>query len=36
MLAVLPLVTLTEIGFLVAFGVLLDTFIVRSVLLRRR
>lgn len=32
-LAVLPLVTLTEIGFLVAFGVLLDTFIVRSVLL---
>ncbi|MEZ5102086.1 MAG: MMPL family transporter [Thermoleophilia bacterium] len=32
-LAVLPLVTLTEIGFLVAFGVLLDTFVVRSVLL---
>ncbi len=32
-LAVLPLVTLTEIGFLVAFGVLLDTFIVRSILL---
>jgi RND superfamily putative drug exporter len=32
-LAVLPLVTLTEVGFLVAFGVLLDTFIVRSVLL---
>lgn len=32
-LAVLPLVSLTEIGFLVAFGVLLDTFIVRSVLL---
>jgi RND superfamily putative drug exporter len=32
-LAVLPLVFLTEIGFLVAFGVLLDTFIVRSVLL---
>jgi putative drug exporter of the RND superfamily len=32
-LAVLPLVTLTQIGFLVAFGVLLDTFIVRSVLL---
>jgi putative drug exporter of the RND superfamily len=31
-LAVLPLVSLTEIGFLVAFGVLLDTFIVRSVL----
>ncbi|MGD9695391.1 MAG: MMPL family transporter [Thermoleophilia bacterium] len=32
-LAVLPLVFLTEIGFLVAFGVLLDTFLVRSVLL---
>ena len=32
-LAVLPLVTLTQIGFLVAFGVLLDTFIVRSILL---
>jgi RND superfamily putative drug exporter len=31
-LAVLPLVFLTEIGFVVAFGVLLDTFIVRSVL----
>jgi RND superfamily putative drug exporter len=31
-LAVLPLVTLTEIGFIVAFGVLLDTFIVRSVI----
>ena len=31
-LAVLPLVTLTEIGFIVAFGVLLDTFIVRSIL----
>jgi RND superfamily putative drug exporter len=31
-LAVLPLVTLTEIGFTVAFGVLLDTFLVRSVL----
>ncbi len=28
----LPLVFLTEIGFLVAFGVLLDTLIVRSVL----
>jgi RND superfamily putative drug exporter len=27
----LPLVFLTEIGFLVAFGVLLDTFLVRSV-----
>ena len=31
-LGVLPLVFLTEIGFVVAFGVLLDTFIVRSVL----
>jgi RND superfamily putative drug exporter len=31
-LAVLPLVFLTEIGFTIAFGVLLDTFIVRSVL----
>jgi RND superfamily putative drug exporter len=31
-LAVLPLVALTEVGFLVAFGVLLDTFLVRSVL----
>ena len=31
-LAVLPLVVLTEIGFIVAFGVLLDTFIVRSVI----
>ncbi|MGI8622552.1 MAG: MMPL family transporter, partial [Solirubrobacteraceae bacterium] len=31
-LAVLPLVFLTEIGFLIAFGVLLDTFIIRSVL----
>jgi putative drug exporter of the RND superfamily len=31
-LAVLPLVFLTEIGFIVAFGVLLDTFLVRSVL----
>jgi RND superfamily putative drug exporter len=31
-LAVLPLVSLTEIGFIVAFGVLLDTFIVRSVI----
>ncbi len=31
-LAVPPLVFLTEIGFVIAFGVLLDTFIVRSVL----
>jgi RND superfamily putative drug exporter len=31
-LGVLPLVFLTEIGFLVAFGILLDTFLVRSVL----
>ena len=31
-LGVLPLVVLTEIGFTVAFGVLLDTFIVRSIL----
>jgi RND superfamily putative drug exporter len=31
-LAVLPLVFLTEVGFLVAFGVLLDTLVVRSVL----
>ena len=28
----LPLVFLTELGFVVAFGVLLDTFLVRSVL----
>jgi len=31
-LAVLPLVFLTQLGFTVAFGVLLDTFVVRSVL----
>jgi putative drug exporter of the RND superfamily len=31
-LAILPLVFLTEIGFVIAFGVLLDTFVVRSVL----
>ncbi len=31
-LAVLPLVPLTEIGFSIAFGVLLDAFVVRSIL----
>ena len=31
-LGVLPLTFLTEIGFVIAFGVLLDTFVVRSVL----
>lgn len=31
-LATLPLTFLTEIGFVVAFGVLLDTFLVRSIL----
>jgi RND superfamily putative drug exporter len=30
-LAVLPLVPLTQIGFTVALGVLLDTFVVRSI-----
>ena len=30
-LAVLPLVSLVELGILVAFGVLLDTFVVRTV-----
>ena len=32
MMATLPLTTFTEIGFAVAFGVLLDTIVVRSVL----
>jgi RND superfamily putative drug exporter len=32
MLTTLPLKTLTVLGFTIAFGVLLDTFIVRSVL----
>ena len=31
-LAVLPLVFLVQIAFIVAFGVLLDTFVVRSLL----
>lgn len=31
-LAILPLVVLAEVGFVVAFGVLLDTLIVRSIL----
>ena len=32
MLATLPLKTLTELGFTISFGVLFDTFIVRSLL----
>ena len=32
LLAILPLVVLTELGFTIAFGVLLDTLIVRSIL----
>lgn len=31
-LAVRPLVVLTEIGFIVGFGVLLDSFLARSVI----
>jgi putative drug exporter of the RND superfamily len=31
-LAVLPLIFLTEIGFIIAFGVLLDTLVVRSII----
>jgi RND superfamily putative drug exporter len=31
-LTVLPLVILTQLGFLVGFGVLLDTFVVRSLM----
>jgi RND superfamily putative drug exporter len=31
-LGVLPLIALTEVGFLVAFGVLVDTVLVRSAL----
>jgi RND superfamily putative drug exporter len=31
-LGVLPLTFLTEMGFVIAFGVLLDTFVVRSVI----
>jgi RND superfamily putative drug exporter len=30
-LAVLPLIFLTEIGFVIAVGVLIDTFVVRSI-----
>ena len=32
LLGILPLVTLAQLGFIVAFGVVLDTFVVRSVL----
>ncbi len=35
-LASLPLVAFAEIGFAVAFGVLLDTLVVRSVLVTAR
>jgi putative drug exporter of the RND superfamily len=31
-LATIPLTTLTEVGFTVTFGILLDTIVVRSVL----
>jgi RND superfamily putative drug exporter len=31
-LGILPLVSMAELGFIVAFGVLLDTLIVRSIL----
>jgi len=31
-LAILPLVTLTQIGFTIAIGVLIDTFVVRTLL----
>ncbi|HZS81696.1 MAG TPA: MMPL family transporter [Stellaceae bacterium] len=31
-LALMPLVTLVEVGFIIAFGILLDTFLVRSIL----
>src|SRR3712207_7633443 len=34
-LGVMPLIFLTQIGFVVAFGVLLDTFLVRSILDRK-
>ncbi len=35
-LGLLPLVQLAEIGFVIAFGVLLDTLFVRSVIVRAR